>query len=212
MSPWLRNAAKDTLRRIVPQDRFLWRLPAEAGKALALTFDDGPHPVHTPEVLDLLAEHGIKGTFFVIGHRVVRYPELVRRIAVEGHTLGNHTFGHREVAGIHRDDLIWELEACERAIQNAAGVTIDLFRPPRGKLGVRSLEQVIAFGYRVVHWSKTYSDYRKDGNDALLLRMQHQPVFPRDIVLLHDHNPFTVQALATMLPVWRSSGLRFQRL
>lgn len=212
MSPWLRHTAKDALRRIVRHDRFVWRLPVEAGRELALTFDDGPHPVHTPAVLDVLARHGVKATFFVVGYRVARHPELVRRIVAEGHTIGSHTFGHREVVGIGRDELTWELETCERAVQNAAGVATELFRPPRGKIGVRSLQQVVAFGYRVVHWSKTYSDYRRDGNDALLRRMRVQPVCPRDIVLLHDHNPFTVQALAAMIPEWKSSGLTFKRL
>src|SRR5688572_16068018 len=89
-----REAAQAGIERTALRTRLLWRLP-EPVQAVALTFDDGPHPDHTPRVLDLLAAAGARATFFVVGERALRYPELVRRMAREGHAVGNHTFSHR---------------------------------------------------------------------------------------------------------------------
>ena len=189
--------------------RFLWRLPAGT-RAVALTFDDGPHPEYTPAVLRLLSDLDVKATFFVIGRNVTRFPELVRRIADEGHVLGGHTFDHREIVTLTPGDLERELETCRGAIQDAAKVDTRWFRPPRGRMSLPSVRRVAALGYRTVHWTRTYSDYQCDGTEALTRRMTEQAARPRDIVLLHDHNPHTVAALATAIPRWRSQGLGFQ--
>jgi peptidoglycan/xylan/chitin deacetylase (PgdA/CDA1 family) len=208
--PWLRVAGKEALHAYL-RGRFLWRLPGDSG-AIALTFDDGPHPEYTPAVLRLLAERGVKATFFVIGRNVTRFPDLVHRIAEEGHALGGHTFDHREIVGLTPEELAGELETCRRAIQDAAKIDTRWFRPPRGRMSLASLRRVAALGYRTVHWTRTYSDYQCDGADALTRRMIEQAARPRDIVLLHDHNPATVEALATAIPHWKSRGLGFQRL
>jgi peptidoglycan/xylan/chitin deacetylase (PgdA/CDA1 family) len=209
--PWLRDAAKEALHACL-RERFVWRLPAEGTPAVALTFDDGPHPVHTPAVLSLLARLDVRATFFVVGRNVVRHPDLVRAIAAGGHTLGGHTFEHREITTLSSEQLRDELETCRRAIQDAAQVETRWFRPPRGRLSLASLCRVVALGYRTVHWTRTYGDYRQEGAGPLARRMDEQGARPRDVVLLHDHNPFTVEALATAIPLWRSRGLRFQCL
>jgi peptidoglycan/xylan/chitin deacetylase (PgdA/CDA1 family) len=183
-------------------------LPA-GDRAIALTFDDGPDPEYTPGVLRLLADLGIKATFFVIGRNVTRFPELVRQIADEGHALGGHTFDHREIVSLAPAELEREMETCRRAIQDASKVDSKLFRPPRGRMNLASIRRVTALGYRTVHWTKTYSDYQRDGTEALTRRMMEQAAQPRDIVLLHDHNPHTIEALATMVPRWKAQGLGF---
>ena len=100
---------------------------------VSLTFDDGPHPDVTPRLLDLLRERGVRGTFFLIGREVERYPELVRRIVAEGHVLGNHTATHSSMFWAHsRVRLRHEIEAAQRAIEAAAGVRCRLFRAPVG--------------------------------------------------------------------------------
>jgi peptidoglycan-N-acetylglucosamine deacetylase len=186
-------------------------LPVGA-RALALTFDDGPDPEYTPAVLRLLAELDIKATFFLIGRNVVQHPDLVRRIASEGHALGGHTFDHREIVSLAPPELAREMETCRSAIQDAAKVDTRLFRPPRGRMSLASVRRVTALGYRTVHWTRTYSDYQRDGTAALTRRMMEQAAQPRDIVLLHDHNPHTIEALATAVPHWKSQGLGFRCL
>ncbi len=188
--------------------QFQWRLPT-GRRAIALTFDDGPDPEYTPGVLRLLSQLGIKATFFVIGRNVVRFPDLARRIVEEGHALGGHTFDHSEIVSLSPAELDRQMGSCRSAIQDAAKIDSLLFRPPRGRMSLTSVRRVTALGYRTVHWTRTYSDYQRDGTAALTRRMKEQPVQSRDIVLLHDHNPHTIEALAEMVPRWKSDGLEF---
>jgi len=108
----------------VPQTR---RMPA---RTIALTFDDGPDPVWTPRVLDLLRQHGAQATFFVVGAEVNKHPELVRRMLAEGHEVGSHTFTHADLASAPdwRRDL--EMTLTRNAIAGATGRQVTLFRPP----------------------------------------------------------------------------------
>src|SRR5437867_2629105 len=96
---YIRQMGKAVLAACLPPSRFLVRGARAVNgtrPALSLTFDDGPHPVHTPRLLDRLAEYGIRGTFFVIGERVAAQPAIARRIVEEGHDIGNHTWSHGE--------------------------------------------------------------------------------------------------------------------
>ena len=192
----------------------MWRLPAARTKVanIALTFDDGPDPRYTPATLDLLKAHGVKATFFVIGEKVQQYPELVRRMALEGHAIGGHTWHHQEIIGAPANTLHADLLRCRRAILAACGIDSMLFRPPRGRVSLAAIHRVCARGYCLVHWSKTYSDYQRDGVSSLIERFRQHPPVARDIVLLHDHNQFTIDALATLIPQWRSDGLQFSAL
>jgi len=211
MHPWIRNSGKELLQRLVFRERFLWRLPA-ACKRVALTFDDGPHPRFTAEVLDLLARQRVKASFFVIGTNVERYPDIAARIVNEGHSLGAHGYDHRDITSLSKAELEKDLKRCRDAIRTATGIDSLLFRPPRGRVDLRSISRVCALGYRLVHWTKTYNDYRKEGTEQLIDRMLADPLRARDIVLLHDHNPHTVEALGRMFPDWRKQGLEFHAL
>ncbi len=210
MRPCLRDLGKEALH-LVLGDRFLWRLPA-GRRALALTFDDGPDPDHTAPMLDLLAKLDVRATFFLIGRHVARHPALARRIAAEGHALAGHTYDHQEIVSLPPQALGEQMESCRRAIQDAAAVDTRWFRPPRGRMSLPALRRVAALGYRTVHWTRTYSDYQRDGTAPLLARMTGQAPAARDIILLHDHNPHTIEALGTMIPRWRAEGLGFECL
>jgi peptidoglycan/xylan/chitin deacetylase (PgdA/CDA1 family) len=197
---------KTVLQRCCTPRRFLWRLPVGA-PGMALTFDDGPDPVYTPLLLDLLAAHGVKATFFVIGEKAAQHPQLIRRMADEGHAVGGHTWSHREIVGVTSAELADDLGRCRALLAAAGGVDSNLFRPPRGKVDAASVRRVLALGYCLVHWSRTYSDYQRDGVAPLLARFRAAPPQARDIVLLHDHNQYTIDALATLLPQWRAAAL-----
>lgn len=206
----LSRVGKEVLQRCLMPGTFVWRLPS--GTACALTFDDGPHPLHTPQVLEILGRHGVKASFFLVGEYALRAPELVRRIAQEGHCVASHTFSHRELPALSRDELARELTDCREVLRQLTGTDTRLIRPPRGRIDVRSLVRLKRWEYRVVHWSKTYSDYLKDGSSALLARMRERGLEPRDIALFHDTNPYTVEALEQMLPLWRAAGRSFVSL
>src|SRR3984893_6484311 len=107
------------------------------GPYIAMTFDDGPSDKLTPKLLNLLAAHHIKATFFVIGQNVVEHPEIVRRAAREGHEIGNHSWSHANFGKISDESARRELQKTDDAIKDAAGVQPTLFRPPYGSLSVR---------------------------------------------------------------------------
>ena len=202
--------AKQFLQESILPGAFQWRL--EDGAHSALTFDDGPNPEYTPRILDLLAEHGVKATFFVVGARIEKFPDVLRRVAAEGHAIGSHTQSHRELPALSREELSWELATCRQNIAEVAGVDTRLVRPPRGRISLLALHRVKALGYKLVHWSRTYSDYRCDGREALLARMRPQPPRARDIILHHDTTQHTVEALQDMLPRWLATSVTFTRL
>jgi peptidoglycan/xylan/chitin deacetylase (PgdA/CDA1 family) len=201
---------KEVLQRALLRDTFIWRVPD--GNDCALTFDDGPDTTYTPQVLELLGRHRIEATFFLVGQAAARAPELVRLILKDGHSVASHTYSHRELPTLSAADLKRELEDCRDLIRGLTGVDTNLVRPPRGRVDARSLLRMRRWGYRLVHWSKTYSDYLHDGTGALLARIRSSGLRPRDIVLLHDNNAHTVEALGEILPEWRAHGRTFARM
>lgn len=201
---------KSILQKWLMKGDFYWKLPV--GSSVALTFDDGPDPEFTPRVLEALAQHDIKATFFVIGERVRSHPAALREVIAAGHAVGSHTQTHMEFPGASSAMLKAELEEARQTIEDIGGIPVSLVRPPRGRLDVKSLYRVPAFGYRIVHWSVTYGDYFRDGPDRLLGRIRHRRPQPRDIVLLHDPLPDTAAALPVVLGEWVSQGRKFVAL
>ena len=207
----VRSLSKDLLQQAVFPGRFLWRLP-KTGGAVALTFDDGPHPEHTPAMLDMLARAGVRATFFVVGREVEKHPEVARRIVAEGHGIGGHSYDHTVITTLSSAALVADLAHCRRVIREATGLDTELFRPPKGEVSLASIRTVCRAGYTLVHWTHTYSDYRQDGTEALIGRIDAAPPIAGDVLLFHDHNAYSVAALASRLPQWQAAGLRFESL
>lgn len=207
----IRETAKDVLQHAVFPGRFVWRLPRASG-AIALTFDDGPHPVHTPAVLDMLARAGVPATFFMVGRDVERHPDIVRRMVAEGHAVGGHSYDHTVITSLTPEALRDDLWHCRKVITTAGGRDSPLFRPPKGEVSLASIRTVCRAGFKLVHWTKTYSDYRQDGTAALAARIASLPPRGGDVLLFHDHNSYTVEALAALIPRWRAEGMIFKAL
>jgi peptidoglycan/xylan/chitin deacetylase (PgdA/CDA1 family) len=148
----------------------------------ALTFDDGPDPVGTPLVLDLLDRHGAKATFFVLGKHAALYPELIKRIADSGHTIANHSFDHPRFPSLRHRDRVAQMKAWEAV---TAPYGAKLFRPPRGLQSVRSRIDAFLLGYKVVTWNVVVLDWEPRDPAWTLERLEGQ-VKPGSIVLLHD--------------------------
>jgi peptidoglycan-N-acetylglucosamine deacetylase len=149
---------------------------------VALTFDDGPDPVNTPRVLDILAAHHARATFFMIGARAKRHPELVYRVASEGHAIGNHSWDHPSFPLISRAERREQVQACARAI---APYDKRFFRPPYGHQTVDSWSDVNRMGYRVVAWTIDAGDWEKKNGRAIAGAVLAE-LRPGAIVLLHD--------------------------
>lgn len=176
------------------------------GKTLFLTFDDGPHPEYTPPVLDLLARHGATATFFVIGDRIDRHPDVVRRIVAEGHALGNHSWSHPLMGDLPLEQQIEQIDSTDAALAAFDGRQRHPFRPPCGALPANLLLHFARIGRTVASWSYDTHDYEQLPAQTLLQRVQADPPRSGDVVLMHDDSAQTVEALATLLPQWREQG------
>jgi peptidoglycan/xylan/chitin deacetylase (PgdA/CDA1 family) len=150
------------------------------GNELALTFDDGPHPEYTPQILDILKNNGVKATFFVIGKNAELYPELVERMVREGHTVGNHTYTHRPIheqkeEGFYRDVLK------NRSLLLGFSVKDGLFRPPGGVCD----EKVLALGkkldYDVILWTVDTEDWKAPATERIVNAVLQNGITDRTI-------------------------------
>jgi peptidoglycan/xylan/chitin deacetylase (PgdA/CDA1 family) len=154
-------------------------------KRVALTFDDGPNPRHTPELLDLLAEHHVRITFFLVGKRVWRHPELARRIVVDGHEVGNHGMNHIPLPVLPRPLLSREVEEAGELIERASGARPRWFRPPMGWFTDGSLRAVRELGYEPVIGDVHPRDSSRPGADRIVSHVLER-ILPGSIIILHD--------------------------
>ncbi|MEJ2861937.1 polysaccharide deacetylase family protein [Actinomycetospora flava] len=182
--------------------------------SVALTFDDGPTPQYTPQVLDLLAQYGVKATFCTIGNQAVAYPDLMRRILAEGHRLCDHTMTHDATVGQNNRDLIArQLSTSKRTIAEVVSppATMDYFRAPEGAW-TPALDEVAAeTGMRPLGWSVDTLDWTQPGTAAIVNSVQ-QGMHPGAIVLFHDGGgprDQTVEAVRQLLPWMQDQGYRF---
>lgn len=187
----------------------LSRLPERAGEAVALTFDDGPHPETTPRLLDLLGEAGARGTLFFVGQRASAYPHLVRRAWEEGHTLGVHGLRHRTMVLQSVGEIERDLAEAQKRIEDAAGAVLPtkLLRPPY-MFTTWTLGRVVQrLGWTMVSWSVDTRDYDPYPPEALVARVTKR-LATRDIVLAHERpgNPTMLAALPGILGFCQNRG------
>jgi peptidoglycan/xylan/chitin deacetylase (PgdA/CDA1 family) len=179
-----------------------WR--TTGGDHVALTFDDGPDPHHTPQVLALLREHGVKATFCLVGVNVRAYPELVRAIAADGHTLCNHSWKHDFGLGSRsRTAIRADLTRTNEAIRDAVpGARIAYFRQPGGNWTKAVVTVARDLGMTSLHWAVDPQDWRRPGAESITRQVTSETAAGA-IVLLHDgggDRRGTVNALRTILP------------
>lgn len=189
----------------------------EAGGQVALTFDDGPDPETTGEVLRVLAERGAKATFFVIGKKVDEHPELVRRIVEAGHEVGVHGYDHfRGYAFLAPGAVQADIERTRQAIRRASGAETSWFRPPIGQASPRTFAGASLAGAVVVGWSVRPRDGLRSATPTLVVERVRRGLRGGAIVLLHDAwergaptpAPAGARALAEILDECERRGLR----
>jgi peptidoglycan/xylan/chitin deacetylase (PgdA/CDA1 family) len=199
------------LALLLPRELYLVRGPAAGGR-VCLTFDDGPHPDHTPRLLDVLREYEVPATFFVIGREAERYPDLVRRIAAEGHLIGQHTFSHAEPSRTSAAALLEDVRRADEVLAGILGWAPRLFRPPKGKLTVGRCWGLWRGGRTVVLWSADPKDYASRSAAEVAAWFEEHPLAAGDVVLLHDKWPYAAAALPGVIARARQRGLRFATL
>jgi peptidoglycan/xylan/chitin deacetylase (PgdA/CDA1 family) len=179
------------------------------GSHIAITFDDGPHPKHTPRLLDMLKERGVKATFYVIGQNVVLYPEIVQRMVAEGHEIGNHSYTHPSLTKISSARLTEEISKSTEVIEQATGVRPTTMRPPYGAINPSITKRLNEeFDLPVILWSVDPQDWK-------IRKASHvsnhilQNTTPGAIVLAHDIHPSTIDAMPAALDGLLAKGFKF---
>jgi peptidoglycan/xylan/chitin deacetylase (PgdA/CDA1 family) len=182
-------------------------------KKIALTFDDGPHPVYTKRILDILAQYNVSATFFLIGENAVRSSDMICRIIDEGHEIGNHTWSHRLTWKLGRDAIIYELNKTERVICEVSDFRPKLFRPPDGRNSVAITQAAKEMDYRVILWTIDTRDWEPKTKSADIISNITSNVHSGSIILCHDFvtrtDSVTPDAIATVIPLLLERGYRF---
>lgn len=200
--PWIGFGEKDNVYCGIDTDE----------KLIALTFDDGPHPRYTDEILDLLNKYGVRATFFVVGENAVLYENVLKRISDEGHEIGNHTYTHCCVKQVDRAHIKDEITKTENEIQRITGKRPTVFRPPEGCCNKNVVSCASELGYKLILWTVDPRDWASPPVSAVSDNILHS-VKSGAIILCHDYNSNkhtpTPQALRIVIPSLISGGYRF---
>ena len=201
MRPLAKRLARRALER-VPGRRVRWRGPA-TGRRVALTFDDGPEDL-TPAYLDVLAAHGARATFFVTGVKLEARPDLAAAYRAGGHQLASHGYMHQRFTKMSPARLVDELTRTRRLLGD--GPLARWVRPPHGTLGPLDLAIMLATGHTVAMWSLDSRDYDGAPADVITARCAPDRVVPGDVILFHEGQPQTLDALPAVITALHGAG------
>jgi peptidoglycan/xylan/chitin deacetylase (PgdA/CDA1 family) len=204
----VRQAARRGLAAALPRRLYLTSGPRH-NRDICLTFDDGPHPEHTPRLLDRLGELSVPATFFLIGREAEKYPDLVRRMAAEGHGVGNHTYSHPARVATSARQWTADVARGEEVLAGILGWQPSLFRPPHGRVTAGDLWGLWRRGRTVVLWSVDPKDYSKPEAEAVRDWFRERPLGAGDLVLFHDNHTPAAAVLPELVVAARSRGFSF---
>lgn len=175
-------------------------------RLIALTFDDGPNDEFTPQLLDILAKHEVKATFFVMGAYVDEFPDVARRIVAEGHTIANHTYNHPDLSTVSDDEVLKQFIWTQESIEDVTGVWPDLYRLPFGAGGKRVVD--LMGNMTSILWNIDSMDwYYQDTTltyDHIMANLQ-----PNSLLLMHDTHQATPDVIDLLIPVLKEQGYHF---
>jgi len=183
-----------------------------------LTFDDGPHKIFTPQILDILKDSGVSVSFFVCGKNVERHPEIAKRIVREGHLIGNHTYSHSKFL-VFSGLLAGEIKKTNEIIEKTTGVKTKFFRPPWGIVNPLLKRYIKNLNFGLVLWDIDAKDWEKPPADIIAKRIL-EGAKPNYIILLHDGEKIeevtdrsqTVLALPKIIKGFKELGFVFKTL
>ena len=194
-------------RRIFPDA--IWDFSFNKDKVLYLTFDDGPDPETTPNLLKLLASYDAKATFFCSASNAQDHPELIRQIIAEGHQIGNHGLHHLNGWQSSKEEYLKDVTDSQKIIDS------NLFRPPYGKLKPGQFKAIKAMGLKVVFWSVMSYDFDESQSSEQMTSKMKQLCEAGDIVVFHDKKPCQkklMESLPHLLEFWTKEGYQFRSL
>jgi peptidoglycan/xylan/chitin deacetylase (PgdA/CDA1 family) len=199
-----RAMIKNALFAVVPRRQLLKRGNTDRAQ-IALTIDDGPDPVYTPQILDIFRDYAVKATFFVVGGAAEQFPDLVMRMKKEGHDVGSHSYSHPYFDRLSWTGAIREIRMTRWVLDRILGEECKLFRPPHGKLSLRSLIPAWAAGQSVVMWNVDLKDYRAS-TGQVEAQVDRTTLSSGDIVLYHGINQAALKALPRVIEAVLDKG------
>lgn len=173
---------------------------------VALTIDDGPHPMVTPLMLEVLQQKGVHATFFVVGQVVEQFPSLTQMIARGGHELANHAYSNRRISQLSDDEAWAEIASCDRVVQRITGERMRWFRPPGGRCSPGGLRAMASLGYGAAFWSQNTGDWTKPSPEQIV-RKATEGLEAGDIILMHQGDMCSAEALPAIIDRVREMGL-----
>ena len=190
--------------------QIIWEVKTKE-KVIALTFDDGPHPKYTAQVLDLLEKYEAKGTFFIVGENAEKNPEIVLRMYEDGHELANHTYTHPVSTSTFK--IMKEIKQTNDTIYSITGFSPILFRPVEGHYTDAMVDEIVKDGFKIVMWSwhQDTEDWKNPGVKKIVNTVL-EGTKEGDVVLFHDgggNRKQTVKALEKILPELQKKGYKF---
>ncbi len=205
-----RIGLKKEIARLQEQGRIIYSGNRYVSE-VALTFDDGPDPRYTPQILDILEHYRVKATFFCIGHQVARYPHIVKQEFDVGHIIGNHTWTHPDLALLSAIDILSQIDRTSHALEEAIGVRPIFFRPPYGSLSSQVLAQTCHLGMTTIMWNDLAQDWARPGANFIIHRTLNL-IRNGSIILMHDgggDRSQTVNALPIIIESLQNRGFQF---
>jgi len=179
-------------------------------KYIALTFDDGPHPIYTAPILDILNEKKITATFFVAGFRAEIHPNLLKRMKILNCEIGNHTYSHADLSAYVKNGISFEIEKCNEAVYNATGEYPVIYRPPFGKISKENEKRISTnMNMRKILWTIDSSDWNTKNKDKVIKNVLKNAE-NGSIVLMHDFYDSTLKALPEIIDSLLESGFEFK--
>ncbi|MGN7479122.1 polysaccharide deacetylase family protein [Solibacillus silvestris] len=177
----------------------------KSGKKIALTFDDGPHPKVTMQILKTLEKYDAKATFFVIGQEAKKYPEILKTVYEAGHEIGNHTFNHTKLTTLSLKQMKGQIQSTDAVINAAIGQNATVFRPPYGAYNKTIVNQL---NVPIVMWTIDTLDWKHRDPEKTVLAVNEQAK-NGSIILMHDIHQTTADALDTILSALQKQGYEF---
>ncbi len=193
-----------------PVTKIVYTRCAVPAPVIAITFDDGPNPDHTPRLLDMLKARNIKATFFMVGRCVVTWPHLVKRMAEEGHEVANHSWSHPLLTSYGNTSLDSQLQKTHDAIIKACGIAPRHYRPPYGAIGMSQRKRIHEkFGYSTILWDVDPLDWKTPRNSKKVQERILANTQSGSIILTHDIHGTTVDAMPATLDALMARGYQF---
>lgn len=189
---------------------------AVAKKLVVLSFDDGPNPVYTPQILDVLRSEGVHAVFFVLGTQAAAYPKVLKQIHDAGHEIGNHTYSHTLTESASESDIASEISDTSELVEKLIGSPTRWVRPVGGALSTAFVHAAESKGHAVVLWNVDTQDWRESRgsgrSDEIRSSVSDTPLANGSVILMHDGGGYrgaTVQALKAIIPALREQGYQF---